>query len=326
MGLGIAKLLQSENYRIVTNITGRSAQTHERARSINVELLSSDVELVKEADYILSIVPPRDAELTANRVIAALSSKMSASSRQPGDERPLYYLDLNAISPRTAKRLEESFKSSPFASSVVFIDGGIIGGPPSHKEGPPPSTTSSHPPAPPGSQWTKPSIPVSGPFELSDAKPSGAHLSETLNIKHISNEIGPAAGLKMCFASTTKGFTAIAIQAFTTAQNLGVLPHLERELQDFAPASLNTAKRGITSMPPKAYRWVREMEEIADTHAEEAGFDRTLFEGVAGVYRVVAEETGLGGEKGLTVGEVVGSVAGGLRGGRGKKEGTGGGS
>lgn len=56
----------------------------------------------------------------------------------------------------------------------------------------------------------------------------------------------------------TKGFTALCIQAFTTASNLGVLPHLMEEMEAKFPASLKTAKYGVTSMPPKAYRWVRE--------------------------------------------------------------------
>lgn len=122
----------------------------------------------------------------------------------------------------------------------------------------------------------------------------------------------------MCFASTTKGFTAIAIQAFTTAKTLGVLDHLEQELQDFVPTTLNTAKRGLVSMPPKAYRWVREMEEIADTHAEEGGFQRELFRGVADVYRTVADETVLGEEKsgdrkrGTTVEDVASAMEEGL--------------
>jgi hypothetical protein len=50
-------------------------------------------------------------------------------------------------------------------------------------------------------------------------------------------------------------------------------------------------------MAPKAYRWVREMEEIAATHVEEGGFDETLFQGVARVYRNVADDTILGLEK-----------------------------
>lgn len=101
----------------------------------------------------------------------------------------------------------------------------------------------------------------------------------------------------MCFASTTKGFIAIAIQAFTTANELGVLNELKNELQIFTPAMLKSAESGVAGMAPKAYRWIREMEEIAATYAEEGGFEETLFKGVAEVYRSVAEDTVLGLEK-----------------------------
>ncbi|KAF8847098.1 hypothetical protein BDZ45DRAFT_755255 [Acephala macrosclerotiorum] len=34
-------------------------------------------------------------------------------------------------------------------------------------------------------------------------------------------------------------------------------------------------------MPPKAYRWVHEMLEMADTAAEYGQFEKNLFEGIA---------------------------------------------
>jgi hypothetical protein len=122
----------------------------------------------------------------------------------------------------------------------------------------------------------------------------------------------------MCFASTTKGFTAICTQAFTTAHRLGVLSELKKEMADFIPAALKSAEKGVPGMPPKAYRWVREMEEIAATYAEEGGFERALFEGVAGVYRAVAEDAVLGKEKagdrkrGRTVEDVAAAIGEGL--------------
>lgn len=75
-------------------------------------------------------------------------------------------------------------------------------------------------------------------------------------------------------------------------------------------------------MPPKAYRWVREMEEIAETHADEGGFngDAGLFGEVAKVYKSVADESVLGEEKtetrkrGLTVEDVAEAMSEGLRG------------
>jgi hypothetical protein len=130
----------------------------------------------------------------------------------------------------------------------------------------------------------------------------------------------------MCFASTTKGFIAICTQAFTTAHRLGVLSELKKEMADFIPATLKSAEGGVPGMPPKAYRWVREMEEIAATHAEEGGFELSLFEGVAGVYRTVAEDTVLGAEKtgdrkrGRTVEDVAAAMGEGLEAKRKRKE------
>lgn len=84
---------------------------------------------------------------------------------------------------------------------------------------------------------------------------------------------------------------------------------------------------GVTNMPPKAYRWVKEMEEIAVTHAEDGGFKggeglgegRGIFDAVAEVYRAVAEDTVLGEEKterrkrGRTREDVAACMAEGLR-------------
>lgn len=74
--------------------------------------------------------------------------------------------------------------------------------------------------------------------------------------------------------------------------------------------------QSMTNVPPKAYRWVKEMEEIAVTHAEDGGFDggeglgvgKGIFDAVAEVYRTIAEDTVLGKEtterrkRGLTTG------------------------
>ena len=147
---------------------------------------------------------------------------------------------------------------------------------------------------------------VSGPHSLEDAPKSGAHLAKVLNVKHIADTIGPASGLKMCFASTTKGLTAIAIQSFTTAHTLGVLDQLQAHLREYSPKTGELAARGLVAMPPKAYRWVDEMKEIAGTFHDEAGFWRDMFDGVSEVYRFVADETDLGKEK--TEGRKVGKT------------------
>lgn len=101
----------------------------------------------------------------------------------------------------------------------------------------------------------------------------------------------------MCFASTTKGLTAIAIQSFTTAHTLGVLDQLQAHLKDYSPKTGELVAKGLVGMPPKVYRWVEEMKEIAETFNIEGGFERAMFDGVSEVYRFVAHETDLGNEK-----------------------------
>nr|POE65716.1 hypothetical protein CFP56_58822 [Quercus suber] len=254
-------------------IVDRNQTTQDRARNAAIELVQSDVDLVNESDYIISIVPPRDALATAQRIINA-----SISEKCKHRERSLFFLDLNAISPRSAREIHDCFARD--APAILHVDGGIIGGPP-HVQAE-------------GGGWYIPKIPVSGPHKVMDER-----LAQVLNLNHLTPTIGSATGLKMCFAALSKGFTALAIQSFTTAHNLDVLPDLKEHLELLNPATLKTAERGLIGMPPKAYRWVKEMDEIAETFEADGGFsaEESPFRGIARVYDLVAYETDLGKEK-----------------------------
>lgn len=273
-------ILDYKFYALLTNVLS-SKYTQERAEEGKIEALATDEEVVREADYILSIVPPRDALSTAQRVADVLNFHKGIRSE------PLYYLDLNAVSPRSARTILNLFQDPVVA---LPVDGGIFGRPPSLSDALA-SDGSGNP------SWYKPKIPTSGPYKVAESPKSGQHLAETLNIRHISDDIGQASGLKMCFASTLKGFSGILTQSFTTAQQLGVLGELKTLLRDISPATLHAAETSVPRVPPKAYRWVAEMEEIAATFSEEAGFEKDLFLGVAGVYRTMSNDTVLGQEK-----------------------------
>ena len=169
------------------------------------------------------------------------------------------------------------------------------------------------------SDWARPRIPISGPHSLSSLPAGdGERLASVLNFRSISPEIGAASGLKMCFAALTKGYTALATQSFTTAHRLGVADELKREMADLIPTHLAGVEKGVPSMVPKAYRWVREMEEIATTMSDEGGWGRGIFDGVADVYKAVAEDKVLAKEKtgkrtrGTTVEDVAAVMAEGL--------------
>src|ERR1700742_418473 len=104
-----------------------SQATQTRAQKNSIELVPTDLDLVNDSDYILSIVPPRDAIATAQRIVDA-SNKAQNNSRTD----PLFFFDLHAVSPKSARTIDDLIsKSSP---SIKFIDGGIIGGPPSQKD------------------------------------------------------------------------------------------------------------------------------------------------------------------------------------------------
>ncbi|KAI1103979.1 6-phosphogluconate dehydrogenase C-terminal domain-like protein [Jackrogersella minutella] len=296
MGMGIAKLLVANGFAVATNCRGRSDDTISRAKSAQVELLNSDEDLVQSCAVILSVVPPRDAVSTAQRIADAATGPLRRSASSP----PLYFADLNAVAPSSVKHIASLFAGS----GVRFVDGCILGGPPALSG---------------SGEWSLPSIPTSGPHALSEIPGFGERLFATANMRHVGADVGAASGLKMCFASFGKGFTALAIQAFTTAHKLGVLPDLLSELGAVLPDHLKVATRGVVAMAPKAYRWAGEMEEIARTLSDEGGFAPDSFLGAAKVYRTVADDTVLGQEKigkrrrGTTVEDVAAAVAEGLQ-------------
>lgn len=108
-------------------------------------------------------------------------------------------------------------------------------------------------------------------------------------------------------------------------------------MSERVPGLWKSVNGGITGMPPKAYRWVREMEEIGICHGE-TGFPggestdgkgeegKGIFGEIADVYRSVADETVLGEEKtekrkrGKTVEDVAQCMIEGLVSKRAKKE------
>ena len=285
----------------------QSEDTVERARNAQVELLSSDLELVQQCSAILSVVPPRDAEATAQRIIDALSGQ----SRQDH----LFFADLNAVSPKTSRETAAMFEKARVP--VRFVDGCIIGGPPRAKFTPDSGTNVTQDISSDDFDWIRPSIPVSGPHSLSSL-PSGDRLVSVLNMRSISREVGAASGLKMCFAAISKGFTALATQSFSTAHRLGVAGELRSEMASLFPAHMANIEKNMPAMVPKAYRWVREMKEIAATMKEDGGWDSEIFDGVAQVYRSVADDPVLGKEKtgkrkhGTSVEDVAESLADGL--------------
>ena len=88
-----------------------------------------------------------------------------------------------------------------------------------------------------------------------------------LDVRPLSDEIGHASAIKMCYASLTKGLTALCTELLTAAQVLGVSEALTAEFQLSQSALFERMEKGLPGMPPKARRWIGEMEEISATFA-----------------------------------------------------------
>ncbi|KAF3902248.1 hypothetical protein AA313_de0203614 [Arthrobotrys entomopaga] len=327
MGTGIGIMLRHHGYTVATQLHGRSEYTVQRARDAQFHCYPSDEDIIAECTYVFSIVPPAEAIATARRIAEAAVSFASAAVAPEHPPAPLYFLDMNATSPATARAIAALFtgvnlqlQSNPAGRRIVFVDGAIIGGPPKLD--------------PHNGEWFKPNIIVSGPTKLSltafnehdDAttlveteEDDGEILERILGVKWVGSEIGQASGVKMCFASLTKGLTALAIESFTTASALGLLKPLQDQLAEKTPLISGFVNNAIVQMPPKAYRWVGEMEEIAETFYTEGGFDRTIYQGTAEVFRTINEDTELGRERsgmrnrGKTVEDVTGLLAEGMK-------------
>ncbi|UJR32917.1 hypothetical protein I4U23_020378 [Adineta vaga] len=260
MGHSIGRALldsNDKNFRVITNLTGRSERTQKLSNSAGIIDVKTDEEIVKQADFIFSILVPSEATALAQRFAPLLSTN-----------RHIIYVDMNAIAPQTVRTISSLF------SQENFVDGCITGFPPGSPEHPPTNYFS-------GINAQK----VADLFQYTDL----------IKTRVIGNKIGSASAFKMCYASLSKGITAIGIQACVTAKSYELEDIFFDELKDSMPDIFKKLNRSIPEMPPKAGRWVGEMEEIAKTY-EDIGLSGKLFEGAAETYRFVAEQTPLGKE------------------------------
>jgi hypothetical protein len=98
----------------------------------------------------------------------------------------------------------------------------------------------------------------------------------------------------MCYASITKGAVALGMELLIAARKLGVEQALEAEFRESQADLYDWILNRSVSMPPKAYRWVPEMLEIAKTF-EGVGMTPRILEGAADMFEFIAQ-TPLGRE------------------------------
>ena len=257
MGAAVGKRLTDNGLKVLTSLRGRSQETQARAKEAGIAGASD--EEIAASDFILSILPPGDALSLAQHFAPVL--KLS-------NAKPVY-VDCNAINPVTVDKVAAVIAPT----DCPFVDSGIIGSPPTS--------------APAGEDKVKgsPRFYASGP-----AAPRFATLRDYgLDVRVLDGALSTASAMKMSYAGITKGTQAIGAAMMLAATRAGTADALFAELSSSQKEMFAWFKRGLTLMPPKAYRWIAEMHEIAGFVGEDPSASE-LYEGAAHFYEHIAED------------------------------------
>ena len=257
MGSGVAARLVERGATVRTNLKGRTEASAERARAAGVEIAPDDEALVTGCDFVLSIVPPARAGELAQRLLPPIRA---------ANDRAVY-VDCNAIAPQTVTAIAAPFQ----AAGIQFVDAGIVGGPPSASY--------------------NPRIYASGPYAGAFARLN----DHGLDIPVMDGKVGDASALKMAYAGTTKGSSAVMAAIMLGAARAGVAEAFVQEMKSSQPGKLETAVRQLPVVLRKAYRWDGEMEEIARFLMPEIG-GAEIFLGAAQLYRDLAKDVAAGAD------------------------------
>ena len=257
MGAAVGARLVARGATVLTSLTERSAATVERARAAGMTAASD--EALVQADFLLSIVPPASALPLAQR----LAGPLRACESKP------VFVDCNAVSPATAQRIGACVAQA----GAPFVDAGIIGPPP--REG------------------------ASGPNFYASGEGAvrfQALAQFGLEIRVLDAPVGAASALKMSYAGITKGLVAVGTAMMLAAMRAGVGDALRDELEESQRVLLDSLRRSVPGMFPKAYRWVAEMREIAAFAGEDPAAAE-IYSGAAELYaRLAADVAGEGAE------------------------------
>jgi 3-hydroxyisobutyrate dehydrogenase-like beta-hydroxyacid dehydrogenase len=241
-------VIKSKGYRVITALDGRSEVTRRRAERSQIEDVGFLENVVKEADFLLSIMPPEDALKFAGKV-AEFMKDFGASP---------VFVDCNAVSPDTTLKIEAIMAKV----TRSFIKVGIIG--------------------PPPRKGVISKFYASGPnteeLEFLDG--------EGISFRPVGDVITRAAAIKMCYAGLTKGNMTLHAAVLTVANLLGVSKELQAELSESQKFHWDLMNKRVPFYAADAGRWAGEMDEISKTFSH-VGVSGQLHQGAADIFRLL---------------------------------------
>lgn len=223
MGGSIARALGAGGLRTVTLLEGRSRTTRDAAGAAGVRDAGSPAALVRQADVVLSVVPPGAALEVARTVATGI--------REAGE--PVPFVDLNAIGPGTVRTIADEI-----LADVPVIDGCLIG---------------------PAADLEAVTVYLSGPnaARLDWLDRYG------LETVVLGERVGQASGLKLCFAGMTKATSVIGLDLLLGAIALGIEEPLMALYRRRLPPPAQFLEARLPGNPKRAGRRADEMAELA---------------------------------------------------------------
>jgi 3-hydroxyisobutyrate dehydrogenase-like beta-hydroxyacid dehydrogenase len=186
-------------------------------------------------------------------IISVCPPHAAAEVAEAAQGFPGIYIDANAVAPATARSIEELVGRC--------VDGGIIGPPPAEQ-----GTTRLY---------------LSG---REAGLVADLFAETTVDARVVSAEVGAASAVKMAFAGWTKGSAALLLAIRALARVEGVEETLLDEWRLSLPQLEDRSVAAARSAQKKGWRWIGEMEEIAQTFAS-AGLPDGFHRAAAEIYR-----------------------------------------
>jgi len=251
MGSAVGAAFARQGYRIVTDLSGRSAHSRKLAEDAGFEDLASLERVAAEADLILSILPPAAATNFAQRV----SDAMATTGNAP------VFVDCNAVAPSTVRSIAALFE----APNESFLDVGIVG------------------PAP------RPDRKLPTRFYVAGAQRGrllGLKVPE-IKMLDMGEELGRASSLKMGYAAMNKATDALYTAVLMAADKLGVRHELIAEFEASQPDAALRMRSRIPYLAATSERFAGEMREIATTFRQ-VGVTAHFHEGAEWVFEQLA--------------------------------------
>ena len=227
MGHSVGLELKKHGIDVITCLEGRSDRTKLLAARGGFRIVENFDQMVVEADLLLSIMVPSNAQQFAIQIAKSIDSTKGN----------LIFVDCNAISPKNSKNISDIITDA----GGQYVDGGIIGNSPANGD--------------------TPRFYVSGPGGNSVLSLDGKGIA----VKFIGDQIGQASGIKMCYAALTKGTNTLQVALLLMAEKMGLLDQLVEEFSSSQSNVLESMEKSIKKLPANAHRWIGEMQQIAST-------------------------------------------------------------